>query len=136
MWNTVIRLAAGLSVPVLLAGAVQPAAAQDRVVITAPELARSGASTIYDAIRRLRPQLLRARPSGYLLYFTERRPAVAVNEEVKGGLEVLQDMPIGEVAQVEYIDARGAKQRYGIEMADGLVLVVTAPALADAASPR
>ena len=45
MWNTVIRLAAGLSVPVLLAGAVQPAAAQDRVVITAPELARSGAST-------------------------------------------------------------------------------------------
>jgi hypothetical protein len=136
MWNTVIRLAAGLSVPVLLAGSAQPAAAQDRVVITAPELARSGASTVYDAIRRLRPQLLRSRPSDYLLYFTERRPAVAVNEEVKGGLEVLQDMPVGEVAHVEYFDARGAKQRYGIEAADGLVLVVKAPALADAPSPR
>ena len=46
---------------------------------------------------------------------------MAVDEEVKGGLEVLQDMPVGEVALVEYIDARGAKQRYGIEAADGLV---------------
>jgi hypothetical protein len=136
MWNTVIRLAAGLSVPVLLAGAAEPAAAQDRVVITAPELARSGASTVYDAIRRLRPQLLRARPSGYLMYFTERRPVVAVNEEVKGGLEALQDMPIDEVALVEYLDSRGAKQRYGIEAADGLMLVVKAPALADASIPR
>ncbi len=136
MWHTFIRLAAGLSVPVLLAGAAEPAAAQDRVVITAPELARRGASTVYDAIRRLRPQLLRTRPSGYLLYFTERRPLVAVDEEVKGGLEVLQDMPVGEVARVEYIDARGARQRYGIEVADGLVLVVKASALADASSPR
>ena len=136
MWHTFIRLAAGLSVPVLLAGAAEPAAAQDRVVITAPELARSGASTVYGAIRRLRPQLLRARPSGSLLYFSERRPLVAVDEEVKGGLEVLQDMPIGEVAHVEYIDARGAMQRYGIEVADGLLLVVKAPALADASSPR
>jgi hypothetical protein len=136
MWNTFIRLAAGLSVPVLLAGAAQPAAAQYRVVITAPELASSGASTVYGAIRRLRPQLLRARPSGSVLYFSERRPVVAVNEEVKGGLEVLQDMPIGEAALVEYIDARAAKQRYGIETADGLVLVVKAPALADAPSPR
>jgi len=136
MWNTFIRLAAGLSFPVLLAGAAEVAAAQDRVVITAPELAQSGASTVYGAIRQLRPQLLRVRPSGYLLYFTERRPVVTVNEEVKGGLEVLQDMPIGEAALVEYLDARGAKQRYGIETADGLVLVVKAPALADAPSPR
>jgi len=136
MRNTFFRLAAGLSFPVLLAGAAEAAAAQDRVVITAPELARSGASTVYGAIRRLRPQLLRARPSGSLLYFSERRPVVAVNEEMKGGLEVLQDMPVGEVALVEYLDARGAKQRYGIEVADGLVLVVKAPALADAPSPR
>ena len=136
MWHTFIRLAAGLSVPVLLAGAAEPAAAQDRVVITAPELPRSGASTVYGAIRRLQPQLLRARPSGSMLYFSERRPVVAVDEEVKGGLEVLQDMPVGEVALVEFIDARGATQRYGIEAADGLVLVVKAPALADAPSPR
>lgn len=135
MWHT-IQLAAGLSVPVLLAGAAEPAVAQDRVVITAPELARSGASTVYGAINRLRPQLFRARPSGYLMYFSERRPVVAVDEEVKGGLEVLQDMPVGEVALVEYIDARAAKQRHGIEVADGLVLVVKAPALADASSPR
>jgi hypothetical protein len=136
MWHTIIRLAAGLSVPVLLAGAAEPAAAQDRVVITAPELAQSGASTVYDAIHRLRPQLLRARPSSFLMYFSERRPVVAVDEKVKGGLEVLQDMPVGEAALVEYLDARGAKQRYGIEVADGLVLVVKAPALADAPSPR
>ena len=136
MWHTFIRLAAGLSVPVLFAGAAEPAAAQERVVITAPELAQSGASTVYEAIRRLRPQLLRARPPGYLMYFTERRPVVAVDEKVKGGLEVLQGMPVGEAALVEYIDARAAKQRYGIEFADGLVLVVKAPALADASSPR
>jgi hypothetical protein len=70
------------------------------------------------------------------MYFSERRPVVAVNEEVKGSLEVLQGMSVGEAALVEYIDARGAKQRYGIEVADGLLLVVKAPALADAPSPR
>src|SRR3954463_5542676 len=98
MWHTFTRLAAGLSVPVLFAGAAEPAAAQDRVVITAPELARSGASTVYGAIRRLRPQLLRARPSGYLLYFSERRPVVAVSEVEMNGLEVIKTMTVGKVA--------------------------------------
>lgn len=134
MWHRFIRLAAGLPLPALLACAAAGAAAQDRIVITAPELSRSGASNVYGAIRRLRPELLRSRPSGSLVYFSERRPFVAVDEELKGGLEVLRRISVGQVAFVEYVGARRAKQRYGIEVPDGVVLVVKAPALAD--SPR
>lgn len=47
MWHRFIRLAAGLPLPALLACAAAGAAAQDRIVITAPELSRSGASNVY-----------------------------------------------------------------------------------------
>jgi hypothetical protein len=104
-------------------------------VITAPELSRSRAANTYDAIRHIRPELLRTRDSGSLLFFTERRPVVAVNDTLAGGVEVLQALPVDEVARIEYVSAWGAASRYGWRFGNGIMLVTkragSAPELPD-----
>ena len=123
MWPTLPRLMGALSpLPILLACASGGAQAN---VITAPEISRSRAANAYDAIRRVRPEMLRNRDSGGLLFFQPRSPAVAVNDSLAGGLEVLRGMPIGEVARIEYVSAREAAGRHGSEFRDGILLVAT-----------
>jgi hypothetical protein len=121
MWLTLTRLVGTLSpLPILLACASGGAHAN---VITAPELSRSRAANAYDAIRRVRPDMLRNRNSGGLLFFSPRSPLVAVDDSFAGGIEVLRAMPIGEVARIEYVSAWKTAKRYGSEFRDGVLLV-------------
>ena len=123
MWPALPRLVGALSpLPILLACASGGAQAN---VITTPELGRSRAANAYDAIRRIRPEMLRNRDGGGLLFFQPRSPAVAVDDSLAGGLEVLRGMPIGQVARIEYVSAREAAWRHGSEFRDGLLLVAT-----------
>ena len=85
MWHTFIRLAAGLSVPVLLAGAAEPAAAQDRVVITARSSPAAGHPPSTAPSAGFDLKLLRPDPSGSMLYFSERRPARGGGRRGEGG---------------------------------------------------
>jgi hypothetical protein len=118
------RLVGALSpLPILIACA-SGGATSDPSVITAPELSSSRATNTYDAIRHIRPELLRSRESGSLLLFTVRRPVVAVNDSVVGGVEALQAMPLDGVARIEYLSAWKAANRYGSGFGnDGIVLV-------------
>jgi hypothetical protein len=124
MWTTVPRLVGAIVVfPVFFACASGGARLQDPNVITAPELARSGAANAYDAIRRLRPEMLRSRGSGALTYFAVRRPVVAVDNTLVGGLEVLQALDIDRVARIESVSPWQAAKRYGSTFGNGVVLV-------------
>ena len=68
MWLSLPRLVGVLSpFPILIACA--SAGARDANVITAPELSRSKAPTAYDAIRQIRPEMLRTRDPGTVVYF-------------------------------------------------------------------
>ena len=118
-----LRLVGVLSpFPILIACA--SAGAHDANVITAPELSRSKARNAYDAIRQIRPELLRTRDPGTLVYFKANRPAVAVDNTLVGGVEVLRAMPVDEVARIEYVSAWKAANRYGPGLGnDGIVLV-------------
>jgi hypothetical protein len=137
MWRTFPRLAASLSpLAILLACASAGSGAHEPNVITAPELSRSGAADLYSAIRRLRPEVFRERVSGSVLYFTERRPMVAVGNELAGGVEVLRAIPADQVARVEYLSAWQAGRRYGIGSTSGLVLVTKQSASAGDLSSR
>jgi hypothetical protein len=109
--------------PILIACASGGATARDPNVITAPELGRSRAANTYDAIRRLRPEFFRARESGALLYFTARRPVVAVDNTLVGGVEMLRDLPLDQVVRIEYVSAWKATKRYGSGFGEGIVLV-------------
>src|SRR6476620_1643351 len=106
------RLAGVLSpFPILIACA--SAGARDANVITAPELSRSQAANAYDAIRQIRPELLRSRDPGSVVYFKASRPVVAVDNTIVGGVEVLRAMPRDTVARIEYVSPWESAKRYG-----------------------
>lgn len=124
MWLSLPRLVGVLSpFPILIACA--SAGAHHANVITAPELSRSEAPNTYDAIRRIRPEMLRDRDHGTLVYFKERHPVVAVDQTVVGGVEVLRTLPAGRVARIEYINSWEAAKRYGTGFENGVMLIET-----------
>jgi hypothetical protein len=124
MWLTLARALGALS-PLTIATACAAAGARDTNVITAPELSRSRAANTYDAIRRVRPELLRTREPGTLLYFTNRNPVVAIDHTLVGGVEALRAMPADEVVRIEYVSAWQAAKKYGHGFENGIVLVTT-----------
>jgi hypothetical protein len=122
------RLVRGLSpVPILIACA--SGGARDPNVITAPELGRSRTASSYDLIRRVRPEWLRIRQSGSVLLFAERKPLVAIDNTLVGGIEVLRAIPTAEVARMEFVGAREAATKYGAGFGNGIVLVEKQPGL-------
>jgi len=121
---TLPRLVGALSpLPILVACA--SAGVPDANVITAPELSRSKAQNVYDAIRMIRPEMLRTRDPGSVVYFSDRRPAVAVDDSLAGGIEVLRALPAGKVARIEFVNPWLAAKRYGTGFGSGLVLIDT-----------
>ena len=124
MWLSLPRLMGVLSpVPILIACAA--AGTRDANVITAPELSGSKARNAYDAIRQIRPEMLRNRDLGTVVYFKARQPLVAVNNTLVGGVEVLRGLPTGKVARIEYVNSWTAAKRYGTGFTNGLMLVET-----------
>jgi len=122
MWTTASRLIGAIVVfPAFFACA--SGGARDPNVITAPELARSGAANAYDAIRRLRPDMLRSRTTGAQIFFAVRNPAVAVDNTLVGGLDVLRTLDVEHVARIESVSPWLAAKRYGSTFGDGIVLV-------------
>ena len=125
MWLSLPRFVGALSpLPILIACA-SGATARDANVITAPELSRSRATNAYDAIRQIRPELLRTRDPGSLAYFKTNRPAVAVDNTLVGGVEVLRAMPLDTVARIEYVSAWKAVKRFGLSLENGVMLIET-----------
>ena len=124
MWLSLPRLVGVLSpVPILIACA--SAGTSDANVITAPELSRSKAPNAYDAIRQIRPEMLRSRDPGTMVYFKARQPLVAVDNTLVGGVEVLRALPTGKVARIEYVHSWLAAKRYGPGFTNGVMLIET-----------
>ncbi len=124
MWLSFPRLAGVLSpFPILIACA--SAGARDANVITSPELGRSKAPTAYDAIRQIRPEMLRTRDPGSVVYFQASQPVVAVDNTLVGGVEVLRTLPTGKVARIEYVNPRAAAKKYGTGFENGVMLIET-----------
>jgi len=125
MWLRFPQLVAVLSpLPILIAcvsSGVEPN------VITAPELSRSRATSTYDAIRQIRPEMLRTRDPGALVYFKASRPLVAVDNSLVGGVEVLRAIPVDKVARIEFVGGYMAAKAYGPGFGNGVMLIETRP---------
>lgn len=125
MWLRFPQLVAALSpLPILIACA---SSGVDPNVITAPELSRSRATSTYDAIRQIRPDLLRTRDPGALVYFKASRPLVAVDNTLVGGVEVLRAIPVDKVARIEFVGGYKAAKLYGAGFGNGVMLIETRP---------
>jgi len=128
MWLSFPRLVGALSpLPILIACATSGATGHDPNVITAPELSSSRATNAYDAIRQIRPEMLRTRDPGTLVYFKASRPVVAIDNTLVGGIEVLQAMSLDKVARIEYVSGWKAAKRYGQTFGNGVMLIETRP---------
>jgi hypothetical protein len=97
----------------------------DRSVITAPELVNSGAAHAHEAIQRLRPEYLRTRGPSSVLNPTAMGPAVFVDGMLLGGVDILADIPIGELARIKYFSAWDATTRFGSGYANGVIALTT-----------
>ena len=124
MWLSLPRLVGVLSqFPILVACA--STGASNANVITAPELGHSKAPNAYDAIRQIRPEMLRTRDPGTMVYFKARQPLVAVDNTLVGGVDVLRTLPTDKVARIEYVNSWLAAKRYGTGFGNGVMLIET-----------
>jgi outer membrane receptor for ferrienterochelin and colicin len=92
-------------------------------VLTAEDLRRTDVGNVYDALRRLRPQWLRARGSASLVAPRGTEPIVYVSGIRRGELRTLQNVNIETVSRVEFVDARDATTRFGTGHAGGVIWV-------------
>lgn len=95
---------------------------RDTNSVTAEEIAGTGATNIYDAIQRLRPQWLtstRVRRGGsgddLVVYLDSNR---------YGSMNSLRQLSIGGIVEVRYFGASEATNRYGTGHTGGAILVM------------
>jgi hypothetical protein len=119
----------------LVAG-VSPAQAQKgrkNNVITAEEIAKSGADNAYDLVKTLRPQWLRARgistgmpdPSGGGVSDPGGGIMVYVDGVRVGGVDQLENFGAERIQEMRYLNATDATTKYGTGHTQGAIEVIT-----------
>ena len=92
--------------------------------ITESELSDINAVDAYGVVEQLRPQWLRSRGAMSLRLGVGELPLVYVDEMPYGDLPTLQTIPIIEIAEIRYINARDATTRWGTGVAGGVIEVI------------
>jgi hypothetical protein len=96
-------------------------------VITADELAESGATDLYQAVQRLRPQWLRASGARSLSGGAAGTVVYQNNTEL-GGLDALRQLGIGFASELRYLDGSEASNTLpglGSRLVSGAIIVRT-----------
>ena len=106
-----LRLGLAVALALTLAGCASGGGAggaeADRTsynVLTAEDLQQTTESTVWDAIRRLRPQWLRTRGRTSLTGQSPDEPTVYVGRARYGGLRDLQQMQVSQVTSIRFIE--------------------------------
>jgi hypothetical protein len=98
------------------------------VVITAEEIQASAATTVYELINALRPNWLRGRGGSVAGGEDGGGAIVYLNQSRIGGVGELQQMAVGGVTRIDFVDARAATQRWGTGHTRGAIVVSTSAA--------
>jgi outer membrane cobalamin receptor len=115
-------LVVGLTASCATATQQGSATRSDRNVLTAEDFQGQSGRSLYDILARMRPNWIR--PQGANLVSGTSPVVVYVNNVRFGGVDVLTDIPLDEVARVRFVDGTDAATRYGLNT-DGGVLEVT-----------
>jgi len=93
-----------------------------RHTLTREQILDTQEPTLLEAVRRLRPNWLRARgPARSAMGLVT--VAVYVNDVRRGGVASLRDIRPESVGSVEFIPATEANTRYGLQVAGGVISV-------------
>jgi hypothetical protein len=105
-----------------------PSTSSSRAVITEAELPTSGTETAFDAIMRLRPEFLRARPAqkyslqeGAGVSGPAAAPALVVNGQRAGDLTDLRQIAATSLKSVRYYTIEQAKRKFGMQYDGGAI---------------
>lgn len=104
---------------------VAPSASPESA-ITRVEISRSQALNAYDAVRILRPSMLRERGKVSMVGSDVREPIVYLDNQRLGGISVLRDIPVTEIFEIRYHSAAQAQIKWGNGHLQGVIQVVTA----------
>src|SRR4051812_45160682 len=91
------------------------------------ELARVDGSSLEDALRQIRPELLRANSVVDHGSVVSTTPSVYLNGRHVGSVEILRVMPIAGVTEVQYLRPFAARAKFGTDCpcAGGAIAVAT-----------
>jgi hypothetical protein len=92
-------------------------------VLTSEDIRSVDVGNLYDVVRRLRPQWLRARGSASISSSRSTEPVVYVAGIRQGEVRTLQNVNIARVSRVEFIDSRDATTRFGTGHMGGAIVV-------------
>jgi hypothetical protein len=94
-------------------------------VITAEEIAKTGARNAYEAVQRLRGQWLTSRGAASLRDPTPRLPVVFLDDVEYGELDRLRSISAAQILEIRFVDGQDAVTRYGMEYGAGIIHVIT-----------
>jgi hypothetical protein len=92
-------------------------------VLSGLQIRQTGAPTAYDAIRRLRPELLHRRGTTSAGNPDEVFPAVYLDRTYLGSVEQLQGISAGLVSEVRYLSGTAAREWVNSYHPAGVILV-------------
>ena len=100
----------------------------DSEVIMAQELSTTQGSTVYDAVRQLRPAwILRSRPTAVMQRNQAQLIVYVDGVRYAAGIESLRLFPINSAASVRYYSPGNAEAHFGPGHLLGAIEVLTAP---------
>jgi hypothetical protein len=100
-----------------------PQAASSPTVITAEELAKVDATNAYDAIRKLRPSLLKSRGRTSLMRSTPESPTVYLDDRKLGDISNLNDLNPRSILEIRYLSASEAQVKFGMGLPGGVLAI-------------
>lgn len=98
---------------------------RSRDVITAEQIAETGAQNAYEVVEQLRRGWLTSRGATSLVDPTPRVPVVFLDNFELGELDSLRGIGVAEIREIRFIDGRDAVTRYGSQYGGGIIQVIT-----------
>ena len=101
-------------------------ATRSRNLITSEELMEVPHSSVYEAVRALRPRWLQARSGASFANPPERyTPQVYVDWQLRGGLDEMWTIQPSEVGAITFLSASDATTRFGTNNIGGAIVITT-----------
>ena len=98
---------------------------RSRNLITAEELMEVPHSTVYEAVRALRPRWLQARSGASLRSPEPQTAMVYIDGQLRGGLGEMWNLLPTEVSEIRFMSASDATTRFGTNHIGGAIVITT-----------
>lgn len=98
---------------------------RSRNLITQEELMAVPHSTVYEAVRALRPRWLQARSSATLRSPEPQTARVYIDGQLRGALDELWNLLPTEIDEIRFMNASDATTRFGTNHIGGAIVITT-----------